>query len=104
MRKEARIRQHLNRANQAAAEVYERHFEERKILTRIRLELESLRILVQRINKRERLKREGVKAQSLHSPASTPCDLLSPQQALVLIRLLVSADSSSHECRAAGEL
>lgn len=38
---------------------YDVSYGERQVLTRIRLELESLRILLQRINKREKLKRDG---------------------------------------------
>lgn len=59
MRKEARIRQHLSRAGAVASEAYERMVEERRVLTRVRLELESLRILLQRINRREKFKRDG---------------------------------------------
>lgn len=48
-----------NQAKSAAMEANENATQERCVLTRVRLELESLRILLQRINKREKLKRDG---------------------------------------------
>ena len=74
LRKEARIRQHLDRANAAAYEAHEGREAERRTLTRVRLELESLRILVQRINKREKLKRDG--KGSLHPSQARGRELL----------------------------
>ena len=59
LRKEAKRRQALDRANAAALEALEERQAERATLTRTRLDLESLRILLQRVVKRERLKREG---------------------------------------------
>ena len=47
------------KADLAAVQAYENSHEERQVITRVRLELESLRILMQRINKREKLKRDG---------------------------------------------
>ena len=55
-----RIKQHLDKVNAAAIEALKVRQEERAVLTRVRLELESLRILLQRVNKREKLKRDGM--------------------------------------------
>ena len=46
-------------ADPAAVKAFESSYQERQIMTKVRLELESLRILMQRINKREKLKRDG---------------------------------------------
>ena len=54
---EPQLRQH--RADPIALQAYESFNEERQVMTRVRLELESLRILMQRVNKREKLKRDG---------------------------------------------
>ena len=46
-------------ADAAALHAHESSHEERLVMTRVRLDLESLRILLQRINKREKMKRDG---------------------------------------------
>lgn len=84
VRKEARLRQHLHRANAAAVEAYEQRAEERRVMMRVRLELESLRILLQRINKREKLKREGITLISI-------CLNLTVEQGLLVCYLQCSA-------------
>ena len=56
---EPKSRQQQHCTDPAALQAYETSSEERQVLTWVRLDLESLRILLQRINKREKLKRDG---------------------------------------------
>jgi len=70
--KAAKERNGLDRQAAAAVEGYEACVEERRVMTRVRLELESLRILLQRINKREKLKRDGKNPRSHLFPRPYP--------------------------------
>lgn len=58
LRNQSRIKQHLEKVNAGAIKAHGVRLEQRQTIHRVRLELESLRILLQRVNKREKLKRD----------------------------------------------